>query len=105
MKAGRTVKLGFSPIPCTPPVSFERMWVKITCVMDGGEIHGALANDPALFRPKTLKADDTVVFTAAHVLDVEPAKTAAKETATTAKTSRRTKNAAAATTAKRRTTR
>jgi hypothetical protein len=80
LKEGRTVKLGFSPIPCTHPISFERMWVKVTCVMKDGEIHGALANDPALFGPKTLKADDTVVFTAAHVLDVEPNTSATKKT-------------------------
>jgi hypothetical protein len=79
------------------------MWVKITCVMDGGEIHGALANDPALFRPKTLKADDTVVFTAAHVLDVEPTRTAAKKT--TKKSAKGPKKAAAAKPAKRRATR
>lgn len=71
---GRELKLGFSPIPCTPPVSLERMWVRVTCLLKGGVIHGALANDPELFKRKTLKADDTVVFKAAHILDTDPPK-------------------------------
>ena len=71
---GRTLKLGFSPIPCTLPISLERMWVRVTCVLKGGVIHGALANDPELFKRKVLKADDTVVFKAAHVLETEPPK-------------------------------
>jgi hypothetical protein len=70
---GRVLKLGFSPIPSRHPISFERMWVRVTCVLKGGVIHGALANDPELFKRKTLKADDTVVFSAKHVLDVIPA--------------------------------
>ena len=69
---GRVVKLGFSPIPSTSPISLESMWVNVTCVLRGGEIHGALANDPELFKRKTLKADDTVVFSAKNVLDVIP---------------------------------
>jgi hypothetical protein len=69
---GRVLKLGFSPIPSMHPISFERMWVRVTCVLKGGIIHGALANDPELFKRKTLKADDTVVFAAKHVLDVIP---------------------------------
>jgi hypothetical protein len=79
MKVGRTVKLGFSAIPCKHPISLERMWVRVTCVLPGGEIHGALANDPALFAPKTLKADDTIVFSAKHVLEVEPEPANAKK--------------------------
>ena len=71
---GRELKLGFSPIPCTHPVSLERMWVRVTCLMKGGIIHGALANDPELFKRKVLKADDTVVFKAAHVLETDPPK-------------------------------
>jgi hypothetical protein len=79
---GRVLKLGFSPIPSMDPISLERMWVRVTCVLKGGEIHGALANDPALFKKKTLKADDTVVFGAKHVLDVIPeTKKAAKASA------------------------
>jgi hypothetical protein len=79
---GRVVKLGFSPIPSTSPISLERMWVNVTCVLAGGEIHGALANDPELFKRKTLKADDTVVFSAKHILDVIPeTKKTAKEAA------------------------
>jgi hypothetical protein len=69
---GRVLKLGFSPIPSMHPISFERMWVRVMCVLKGGVIHGALANDPELFKRKTLKADDTVVFSAKHVLDVIP---------------------------------
>jgi hypothetical protein len=69
---GRVVKLGFSPIPSTSPISLERMWVNVTCMLRGGQIHGALANDPELFKRKTLKADDTVVFSAKNILDVIP---------------------------------
>lgn len=69
---GRTFKLGFSPIPSQDPISLERMWVRVTCVLKGGVIHGALANDPELFKKKTLKADDTVVFSVKHVLDIIP---------------------------------
>jgi hypothetical protein len=58
-------------IPSTDPISVERMWVRVTCVLKGGVIHGALANDPQLFKRKTLKADDTVVFKAGHVLEIE----------------------------------
>ncbi len=68
---GRVVKLGFSPIPSTHPISLERMWVRVTCLVKGA-LHGALANDPELFKRKTLKADDTVVFAAKHILDVIP---------------------------------
>ena len=69
---GRTFKLGFSPIPSQDPISLERMWVRVTCILKGGVIHGALANDPELFKKKTLKSDDTVVFSLKHVLDVIP---------------------------------
>jgi hypothetical protein len=79
---GRTFKLGFSPIPSQDPISLERMWVRVTCMLKGGVIHGALANDPELFKKKTLKADDTVVFSMKHVLDVIPeTKRSAKDAA------------------------
>jgi hypothetical protein len=68
---GRTLKLGFSPIPSTWPVSLERMWVRVTCLLKGGVIHGSLANDPELFKRKVLEENDTVVFKAAHVLETE----------------------------------
>lgn len=71
---GRALKLGFSPIPSTYPIALERMWVRVTCLMKGGVIHGALANDPELFKRKVLKAKDTIVFKAAHVLETEPPK-------------------------------
>lgn len=67
---GRELKVGFSPIPSTEPISLERMWVRVTHVK-GGVIHAALANDPQLFKRKTLKADDTVVLKAHHVLEIE----------------------------------
>jgi hypothetical protein len=75
---GRTLKLGFSPIPSTHPISLERMWVRVTCIMKGGVVHGSLANDPELFKRKVLKANDTVVFRATHVLETEPPKPARK---------------------------
>lgn len=101
---GRTFKLGFSPIPSQAPISLERMWVRVTCVLEGGVIHGALANDPELFKKKTLKADDTVVFSTKHVLDVIPetkksAKAAARS-AEEAKKAARAKKAAIAAKAK-----
>ncbi len=71
---GRALKLGFSPIPATHPVSLERMWVRVTCIAKGGVLHGSLANYPELFKRKILKADDTVVFRAAHVLETEAPK-------------------------------
>jgi hypothetical protein len=71
---GRALKLGFSPIPSTHPVSLERMWVRVSCVLKGGVIHGTLANDPELFKRKVLKANDTVVFKAIHVLETQPPK-------------------------------
>jgi hypothetical protein len=87
---GRTFKLGFSPIPSQDPISLERMWVRVTCVLKGGVIHGALANDPELFKKKTLKADDTVVFSLKHVLDVIPdTKKAAKAAARTAEVAKK----------------
>jgi uncharacterized FlgJ-related protein len=87
---GRTFKLGFSPIPSQDPISLERMWVRVTCVLKGGVIHGALANDPELFKKKTLKADDTVVFALKHVLDVIPdTKKAAKAAARSAEVAKK----------------
>ena len=71
---GRALKLGFSPIPSTHPISLERMWVRVSCLLKGGVIHGTLANDPELFKRKVLKANDTVVFKAGHVLETEPPK-------------------------------
>ncbi|MDB5212649.1 MAG: hypothetical protein JWO86_576 [Myxococcaceae bacterium] len=87
---GRVFKLGFSPIPSQDPISLERMWVRVTCVLKGGVIHGALANDPELFKRKTLKADDTVVFSTKHVLDVIPeTKKSAKAAAKSAEEAKR----------------
>jgi len=102
---GRVLKLGFSPIPSMHPISLERMWVRVTCVLKGGEIHGALANDPELFKRKTLKADDTVVFSAKHILDVIPetkksAKAAAKHAEEAKKAAKAAKGAKAAKSAK-----
>ena len=68
---GRELKLGFSPIPSKHPISLERMWVRVTCLLEGGVVHGALANDPELFKRKVLKANDTVEFKAAQVLETE----------------------------------
>ena len=66
------------------------MWVRVTCVLKGGVIHGALANDPELFKKKTLKADDTVVFSLKHVLDVIPeTKKSAKAAARSAEEAKR----------------
>ncbi len=91
---GRVLKLGFSPIPSSDPISLERMWVRVTCVLARGEIHGALANDPELFKRKTLKADDTVVFSAKHVLDVIPeTKKSAKAAEKSAKEAKEAKKA------------
>jgi hypothetical protein len=95
---GRTFKLGFSPIPSMDPISLERMWVRVTCVLKGGVVHGALANDPELFKKKTLKADDTVVFSTPHILDVIPetkksAKAAAKHAEEAKKAAKATKTA------------
>jgi len=78
IEVGRALKLGFSPIPSTHPISLERMWVRVTCLMKGGVIHGSLANDPELFKRKVLKADDTVIFKAGHVLETELPKPARK---------------------------
>ena len=75
---GRALKLGFSPIPSTQPVSLERMWVRVTCLLKGGVIHGSLANDPELFKRKVLKENDTVIFKERHVLETEPPKPARK---------------------------
>lgn len=75
---GRALKLGFSPIPSTQPVSLERMWVRVSCLLKGGVIHGTLANDPELFKRKVLKENDTVVFKERHVLEVEPPRAARK---------------------------
>jgi hypothetical protein len=71
IREGRELKLGFSPIPSTSPISLERMWVRVTCALKGGVFHGALANDPQLFKRKTLKENDTVVFKAGNVLEIE----------------------------------
>jgi hypothetical protein len=87
VSVGRTLKLGFSPIPSQHPVSLERMWVEITRVLEGGELHGVLANDPQLFASETLKAGDPVVFTEEHVLEIE--RDAAKATAKAKTTARR----------------
>jgi hypothetical protein len=95
VSVGRTLKLGFSPIPSQHPISLERMWVEITRVLAGGELHGVLANDPQLFASKTLKAGDPVVFTEEHVLEIErepgaaTATAKAKTTATAKTTARR----------------
>jgi len=78
IEVGRALKLGFSPIPSTQPVSLERMWVRVTCLLKGGVIHGSLANDPELFKRKVLEADDTVIFKERHVLETEPPKPARK---------------------------
>lgn len=98
LREGRELKLGFSPIPSTAPISLERMWVRVTCVLKGGVVHGALANDPQLFKRKTLKADDTVVFKASHVLEIEaqPVLREAPPKAAKVKKARVKKNAAAA---------
>ena len=94
---GRVLKLGFSPIPSMHPISLERMWVRVTCVLAGGVIHGALANDPELFKKKTLKADDTVVFSVKHVLDVIPeTKKSAKAAARSAEEAKKAARAAKA---------
>jgi hypothetical protein len=97
IREGRELKLGFSPIPSTDPIPLERMWVRVTCVLKGGGVHGALANDPQLFRRKTLKADDTVVFKAANVLEIEakPALTEAPPKQAAAKQAAAAKAAAA----------
>lgn len=71
MAVGRELKLGFSPIPSTHPISLELMWVRVTCILKGGLVHGALANDPKLFKRKVLRADDTVEFKPTHVLETE----------------------------------
>lgn len=68
---GQVLKLGFSPIPTTWPVALERMWVRVTSVRKGGFIEGSLANHPELFKRKVLKANDMVVFKAAHVLETQ----------------------------------
>jgi hypothetical protein len=97
--AGRELKLGFSPIPSTAPISLERMWVRVSCVLPRGVLHGVLANDPQLFKRRTLKAGDTVEFTVGHVLEIErkpvlpeaPPKRAAKKAKT--KTAKKSKTA------------
>jgi len=68
---GREFKLGFAPIPSTAPISLERMWVRVKAVRKGGTLEGTLANDPQLFKRKTLKAASTVLFKAGHVLEIE----------------------------------
>ena len=67
---GDTVKLVFVPIPSKGRDEFEMMWVTIRSAK-GGAYRGALANDPQLFEPSTLKHRSSVAFDRAHIVAVE----------------------------------
>ncbi|MDB4940692.1 MAG: hypothetical protein JWP97_226 [Labilithrix sp.] len=71
IEAGQTLRLGFSPIPSTWPVTIEPMWVRVTEPPKRGVAQGKLAAHPELFKRKVLKAHDAVAFKASQVLEAQ----------------------------------
>jgi hypothetical protein len=65
---GMGVKLIFVA-PKGSPAHSERMWVNIVS-NDNGQYTGTLDNDPILFPKNRLRAKDTIVFSAKHIIDM-----------------------------------
>jgi hypothetical protein len=63
------VKLGFSPVPSTFPISLEKMWVRVVSRM-GHVVTGILDNDPGVISHNILHSGSKITFGIEHVLEI-----------------------------------